>query len=208
MRNQFDMTGTLRDVGIQCIADDQRPWVPFVPYTELAWVKLYRVDPDHGEFITVLRAAPGVELPPCASSGPTTIYTLQGRWKYREADWIAGPGSLVTEGATTRRTLLVLADGTDDAILVMVSTGQRRFVDRAGNLVGAEDWHSAAERHLGHCRERGIGPPLVVDAGGPSLHGPFHAGSGPLPDEVPTPAGSPVEACGSYKSGGDVPPEG
>jgi hypothetical protein len=156
------MTGKLHDLGIRCVADEQRPWMPLVPYSGLASVKLYRVDPERDEFITVLRAPPGVELPPCEGSGPTIIYTLQGRWKFREEDRVAGPGSLVTEGGTSPRTLSVLADGTDDAILVTVSTGQRRFVDAAGEFLGVEDWHSAVARYLGYCRERGIGPPPVA----------------------------------------------
>jgi hypothetical protein len=119
-------------------------------------MKLCQVDPERGEFISVLRASPGVELPACTSSGPTTIYTLQGRWKYREHDWVAGPGSLVTESDTSPRTLFVLTDGTDDAILVTVMTGQQRFLDSAGDLLGAEDWHSAVERHKGYCRLHGI----------------------------------------------------
>ena len=86
-------------IDTSCIADESLPWMPFVPYSELVSVKLYRADPARGETITVYRAPPGARLPCCRHSGTTTIFTVQGRWKYRELDWVAGPGSVVIEQA-------------------------------------------------------------------------------------------------------------
>jgi hypothetical protein len=37
---------------------------------------------------------------------------VQGRWKYREHDWVAGPGSVVIETAAMEHTRQALADGT------------------------------------------------------------------------------------------------
>ena len=43
--------------------------------------------------------------------------TVQGRWKYLEHNWVAGPGSVVIETSTSRHTPQALADGTDDVII-------------------------------------------------------------------------------------------
>ena len=140
------------------ISDDTLPWMPFLPYSELVSVKLYRADPVRGEVISVLRAPPGVELPRFHHSGTTTIYTVQGRWKYREHDWVAGPGSVVIETAATEHTRQSLADGTDDVILFTVTQGELLLLDEAGRVVGTENWRTAVDRYLGYCREHGLEP--------------------------------------------------
>ncbi len=149
-------------------ADESLPWLPFSPHSELVSVKLYGADPARGEVVLLLRAPPGVEMPPHRSTGPTTIYTLQGRWKYREHDWVAGPGSVVLEPAGTRHTPLVLADGTDDTILFVVTVGDLQLLDANGQVIGTEDWQSAVERYLAYCRDNGITPRDLTRSAGSS----------------------------------------
>jgi hypothetical protein len=152
------MATNLRDIDTRCIADDSLPWLPLEPYAGLVSVKLLCADPMRGEVILVLRAPPGVELPRHRTSGPTTIYTVQGRWKYREHDWVAGPGSLVIEPASACNTPQILGDGTDDAILLLIVGGDVFLLDEDGRVTSTENWRTAVGRYLDFCREQDIEP--------------------------------------------------
>jgi 2,4'-dihydroxyacetophenone dioxygenase len=153
---------TFDQIETSCIADDSLPWMPFLPYSDLVSVKLFRVDPVRGEVISVLRAAPGVELPRYRHAGSSTIYTVQGRWKYREHDWVAGPGSVVIETADSRHTPQALPDGTDDVILFIVTSGEQLMLDTEGRVVATENWRTAVERYLDYCRDNDIEPQDVT----------------------------------------------
>jgi hypothetical protein len=145
-------------IDTSCIADDNVPWMPFAPYSDLVSVKLYRADPLRGEVVSVVRAPPGVQLPRCQHGGTTTIYTVQGRWKYREHDWVAGPGSVVIEHPAARNTPQALPDGTDDVIMFVVTQGELLLLDEAGGIVGKENWRTAVDRYVEYCRENGLEP--------------------------------------------------
>lgn len=149
---------SLQDIDTRCIADDSLPWLPLSPHADLASIKLLSADPVRGEVIVVLRAPPGIELPRHRTTGPTTIYTVQGRWKFREHDWVAGPGSLVIEPATTCHTPVILGDGTDDAIMFITSGGDLLLLDPEGRVVGLENWRTAVDRYLDHCRAHDLVP--------------------------------------------------
>jgi quercetin dioxygenase-like cupin family protein len=138
--------------------DDSLPWLPLTPHSELVFVKLYAADPTRGEVVILLRASPGVELPSHRSTGPTALYTLQGRWKYREHDWVAGPGSVVIEPAGVRHSPQILGDGTDDVILFIVADGDLEVLDADGRIVGIENWRTAVDRYLAYCSANGISP--------------------------------------------------
>lgn len=138
--------------------DESLPWTPFTPHSELVSVKLYAADLARGEVITLLRAPPGVELPAHRSTGRTTIYTLQGRWQYREHDWVAGPGSVVIEPAGVPHTPQILPDGTDDVILFVVANGDLLLLDHGGRVVGTENSRTAVDRYLEYCRANDIQP--------------------------------------------------
>lgn len=152
------MAMKLDDVDTRCITDDSLPWLPLAPYAGLASVKLLSADPLRGELILVLRAPPGVQLPQHRTSGSTTIYTVQGRWKYREHDWVAGPGSLVIEPASVLHTPQTLGDGTDDVLLFLLVAGDLQLLDAEGRVIGVENWRSAVSRYLDYCSANGIEP--------------------------------------------------
>jgi quercetin dioxygenase-like cupin family protein len=147
-----------RSIDTSIVNDETLPWMPFLPYSDLVSVKLYRADPVRGEVISVLRAPPGTELPRFHGSGTATIYTVQGRWKYREHDWVAGPGSVVIETAATEHTRQALADGTDDVVLFTVTQGELLLLDDEGRVVGTENWRTAVDRYLDYCRDHGLEP--------------------------------------------------
>lgn len=152
------MAMELEDVDTRCIADDSLPWLPLAPYAELVSVKLLSVDPVRGELILVLRAPPGIQLPRHRTSGSTTIYTVQGRWKYREHDWVAGPGSLVIEPASALHTPQMLGDGTDDVLMFLLVSGDVQWLDDDDRVTGVENWQSAVNRYLAYCSANDIAP--------------------------------------------------
>ena len=156
------MATKLQDVDTHCVTDDSLPWLPLDPNADLVAVKILAVDPVRGEVIMVLRAAPGAQLPRHRTSTATTIYTLQGRWRFREHDWVAGPGSLVIEPASSCHTLQVLADGTDDAIMFIRATGELQLFDNGGKLVCSENWRTAVNRYHDYCRAHDIEPSDVA----------------------------------------------
>lgn len=139
-------------------AEEGLPWLPFSPHAALVSVKLYAADPAREEVVVLLRAPPGIELPPHRSTGATTIYTLQGRWKYREHDWVAGPGSVVLEPADTRHTPRILADSTDDTILLVIANGDLQLLDAEDRIIGIENWRTATDRYLTYCQANDIQP--------------------------------------------------
>ena len=156
----------LDDVDTRCIADDSLPWLPLAPYAELVSVKLLSADPVRGEVILVLRAPPGIELPRHRTSGSTTIYTVQGRWKCREHEWVAGPGSLVIEPASACNTPQILADGTDDVIMLLLIAGDVQLLDSDDRVVRIESWRTAVSRYLDFCRANDIEPRNITSTGG------------------------------------------
>ena len=83
---------------------------------------------------------------------------MQGRWKYREHDWVAGPGSLVIEPASACNTPQILADGTDDAILFMLVRGEVQLLDAEGRSSRTESWRTAVDRYAGHCLAHDLVP--------------------------------------------------
>jgi hypothetical protein len=152
------MTTNFERVDARCIADDNLPWLPLPTPASHVSVKLLWADPARGDVTMLLRAPPGIELPRHRTSGATTIYTVQGRWKYREHDWVAGPGSLVLEPASVRHTPHTLADGTDDAVLFLLIQGDVQLLDADDGVMGLENWQTAVTRYLDYCRAHGIEP--------------------------------------------------
>jgi 2,4'-dihydroxyacetophenone dioxygenase len=161
------------NVDTSCIADESLPWFPFAPHNDLVSVKLLAANPATAELVVALRAAPGIELPRHRLLHAAAIYTLQGRWKYRERNWIVGPGSLLIESAGTPHTPQVMADGSDDAIVLVFARGAVQLLDGIDRIVATEDWRTTVERYRTWCRSNDRMPSRAV----PALRtGPLDAG--------------------------------
>ena len=167
---------TILEVDTRIVTDEGRPWLSLRPYAELVSIKLLSTDPVRGEIIVVLRAPPGIELPRHRTTGSMTVYTMQGRWKYRERDWVAGPGSLVIAPADSCLTPCVLGEGADDAIMLVLASGDVQCLDDAGHVLGVENWRTATDRHLEHCEAHGLDPGTVLPPSAPLTVGRPQAG--------------------------------
>jgi hypothetical protein len=69
------------------------PWIPFTPYAENVLLKYLKLDPIRGEMIVLMKLPADAQLPKHHHTGTVVVYTLAGQWKYKEHDWVAGPGS-------------------------------------------------------------------------------------------------------------------
>jgi hypothetical protein len=88
------------------------------------------------------------------------VYTIEGKWKYKEHDWIAGPGSVVYETAASAHTPEVVSTGSGDGYVVTLVqvTGDLLFLDGNDNIVALENWKSGLQRYLAYCEQHGIKP--------------------------------------------------
>src|SRR5262249_1131035 len=105
-----------QNIDTGCIDDESMPWMPFAPYSDTVTVKYFKADPVRGKVISLPKAPPGTTLPRPHHTGTVIVYTVQGRWKYIEHDWVAGPKSVVFETAASEHTPLAMPDSKEDII--------------------------------------------------------------------------------------------
>lgn len=139
------------------INDESLPWVPFAPYTDQVFLKYFKLDPVRGEMIVLMKAPAGAELPKHHHSGTVIVYTVKGQWKYKEHDWVAGPGSIVFETAASSHTPQVI--GTEGEIVVLnIVVGDLVFLDENDKVLAIENWKTGMQRYMAYCKEAGIEP--------------------------------------------------
>jgi 2,4'-dihydroxyacetophenone dioxygenase len=101
----------------------------------------------------------GVQLPKHHHTGTVMVYTIEGKWKYEEHDWVAGPGSIVFETAASAHTFEVVAEGESGYVLTLVQvSGDLLFLDDKGTIVAQENWKTSLQRYLAYCEQHGIKP--------------------------------------------------
>lgn len=140
------------------------PWMPFAPYSDTIFLKLIKVDPIRGEWTTLLKVPPDTELPMHHHGGTVMVWTVTGRWKYLEHDWIATPGSFVFETAASRHTPVSVGD--DEVITLNIVQGDWNLMSPEGAVLAIENWKSMVERYLNFCKGQGITPVDVTSFAG------------------------------------------
>jgi hypothetical protein len=139
---------------------DTLPWVPFTPYAENVLLKYFKLDPIRGEWIVLMKSPIDMQLPRHHHSGTVMVYTIEGCWKYKEHDWIAGPGSLVYETAASAHTPEVVSTGGESGYVITLVqvTGDLAFLDENDNIVALENWKTGLQRYLAYCAKHAIKP--------------------------------------------------
>jgi quercetin dioxygenase-like cupin family protein len=132
------------------IDDESVPWLPMSPQVEGVSIKYFRLDPPRGESVALLRAVAGARLPRQRHTGPVIVYTLAGRWKLQEEDWIAGPGSVVVLPASSAHTACVLEDS-GEALVFAVASGERITLGPGNAPVAVQSCSSELRRYLDWC---------------------------------------------------------
>lgn len=135
---------------------DSMPWIPFVPYTDEVHIKVLKVDPIRGEWITLLRMPASTQLPMHHHSGCVHVYTIAGSWKYIEHDWVATPGSFVFETAGSRHTPVGVGD--DEVMTLNIVQGDWNLMSPEGHVLAIENWKTQIDRYVNYCRANGIEP--------------------------------------------------
>lgn len=100
--------------------------VPFVESTlgPGTSVQLLRLDLEAGRWVVVVTMAPGAEVPIHYHTGTAEVFTLKGRWIYREyPDQPQTAGSYLFEPGGSVHTLRVPADNTEDTVMLVMVTG-------------------------------------------------------------------------------------
>lgn len=129
-------------------------------------VKVLRLDLEHNEQVVLLVLAPGAALPLHYHTGPAEVYTLQGRWLYREfPDQPQTAGSYIYEPGGTAHTLVAPEDNTEDTVLLARVTGALANFNEDGSLHSLLD--ALMARHLTDtaCAERGLETPRYIGGG-------------------------------------------
>ena len=65
---------------------------PFVPYTDKAFLKLLKVEPISGTFVTLLKAPCDLVLPKHHHCGTVMVYTIKGQVEVPRARLDRGSG--------------------------------------------------------------------------------------------------------------------
>ena len=110
--------------------------------------------------------APGVNLPIHYHTGTAEVYTLSGRWEYRE--YPAQPqtaGSYLYEPGGSVHTFFCPADNTEDTVVLLWMEGAQINFAEDGSLVSINDATSIQFITDKVSREQGTGPVPYIFAG-------------------------------------------
>lgn len=140
------------------------PWIPFLPYSEELKLKIIRLNPVNGEWVSLLRVPAGMEMPKHYHSGTVHVYTLSGSWGYKEHDWTAGPGSFVFETAASAHT--PVAQPGEDVVTLNIVMGDWNIVDENDAVLAVENWKSMLKRYDDYCTDNRIAPVDITSFAG------------------------------------------
>jgi len=94
------------------------PWVQVMPGVELRMLSAFD---DGAGYAAMFRFAPGARLPTHQHLGRVHAFTLSGRWRYLEYDWVAEAGSYALETPGSTHTLMVPDDAAEPAVVLFIS---------------------------------------------------------------------------------------
>ena len=137
-----------------------------------------------------MKAPLDVQLPKHHHTGTVMVYTIEGKWKYKEHDWVAGPGSIVYETAASTHTFEVVR-GRRERICAHTGSGDRRSLvprrerqhRRARKLEDLAAALSCLLRAAWHQAERPHGIQLIWISCGPGYPGPMSLSASPQEGE-------------------------
>ena len=140
--------------------DEDANWIP---YAEGVWIQPCHFNVTTGGFTVLLKGLPGAQLGVHYHVGNVRGYTVKGRWRYLEHDWVAEPGTFIYEPAGEAHTLVITDDSPEPAIIFFVVEGALVYLDApaGGNFAAYEDGFSALELCRTYYREAGLDERLL-----------------------------------------------
>ena len=148
--------GMAREIFVGSALDldgDESQWVP---QSETVAFRPLVLNVSQGYYINILRVRSSGVLSRHRHSGPVHAFTLRGRWRYLEHDWVATPGDYAFEPPGETHTLVVPDDVEEMATLFHV-TGNYTYVDPYGEALGYEDVFTKLENARRHYEAVGLG---------------------------------------------------
>lgn len=142
---------------------EEFPWIEFAPYSDRVFLKILKIEPVSGTFVTLLRAPAGMQLPKHHHCGTVMVYTVKGAWKYLEHDWTARPGSFVYETAASVHTPVAAQESGDEIITLNIQVGDSLYMDDKDNIIAVENWKSVLARHVAYYEAKGLPVPDLSD---------------------------------------------
>jgi quercetin dioxygenase-like cupin family protein len=135
--------------------NDDGPWIP---YADGVWIQPCSFNVTTGGFTVLVKGLPGAKLGVHYHVGTVRGYTIRGRWRYLEHDWIAGPGTFVYEPAGEAHTLVITEDSPEPALILFMVEGGLVYLDKGlnGSFAAFEDGFSALELSRKYYREAGF----------------------------------------------------
>lgn len=134
------------------INESELDWIPYV--IPQAFWKPLRFDVSRGIVHALLWIKePGV-LGRHQHHGPVTGFVLEGSWYYKEYDWVATPGSMVSEAPGAVHTLIT--DNPKGMKSLFIVEGNMDFFGDDGTYVGTNNVFWNIEEYLKHCAKHSL----------------------------------------------------
>lgn len=121
------------DGGIDLNAD-----LEWIPQSAGVWFRPLLLHVGAGYYVNLLRVENAGILSRHRHSGPVHAFTLSGRWRYLENEWVAQKGDYVFEPPGETHTLVV-DETEEDAIILFHVAGGYTYLDEDGHPTGVED---------------------------------------------------------------------
>jgi 2,4'-dihydroxyacetophenone dioxygenase len=130
----------------------------WVPYADGVWFQPCCFNVTSGGFSLVLKGLPGSMVGTHYHVAGVHGYTMRGRWRYLEHDWIAEPGTYIYEPAGEAHTLVITEDSPEPMIAFFVVEGGLIYLDKPtnGTFAAYEDGFTLLELTRKHYREAGL----------------------------------------------------
>jgi 2,4'-dihydroxyacetophenone dioxygenase len=129
-----------------------------------------RLDPQRGELVLLVTLAPGCELPMHYHTGTAEVYTLSGRWEYREyPDQPQTAGSYLYEPAGSVHTFFTPEDNTEDTVVVWWMQGAQVSFNEDGSFHSLTDPVTVQYLTETAAAEQGTGPVAYIQGGAADL---------------------------------------
>ena len=135
-------------------------------------IKPLRLDPERGEWVFLAVLAPGCALPLHYHTGAAQVYTLSGRWLYKEyPDQPQVAGSYLYEPAGSVHTFYCPEDNTEDTVVIAWIEGAQVSFNEDGTFHSLND--AVLIQHLTESvsAARGIGPVGYIRGHGADVSG-------------------------------------
>lgn len=133
------------------IGDDELDWIPYV--IDNAFWKPLRFDVAQSRVWAMLWiTGPGI-IGRHQHHGPVVGFVTEGSWYYKEYDWVATPGSLVSEAPGGIHTLVT--DNPTGMKSLFITEGVMDFFGDDGGYAGRQTMYWNIDEYVKHCRKNG-----------------------------------------------------